>query len=58
MRKKKYNNHIAVKTHHSKESWIIVAANPLRWKLSERLYFYRRVEFSMAKHLVFIGDNQ
>ena len=55
-----------------RESWIIVAANPLRWKLSERICFHRRVcnfcrsafiftgEFvvSVGELLVSIGENQ
>ena len=40
------------------ESWIIVEANPLRWKMSESLYFHRRVFLLIGELLVFIGVNQ
>ena len=40
----------------SLESWIIVAANPLRWKLSEWIYFHRRVCSFCRRTLIFTGE--
>ena len=50
-------------TNRLKESWIIVAATPIRWKLSESLHFHRRVcsfywrafSFHRRKSTIFMG---